>query len=278
MRAPPRLRQRPSGKRWPDPGRAPAAAFAALCALWAVRGAAGQRDVAREPYVGHLEICITDPAAGPYVSPLFWANAVQLGVGEAARQLGLTGGRSGQGHALVHLRGYRPAESLWVEQLGGRLGGVTGYPADHYPTLASLRSKKRYGDRKIFTVLVRGLTEDQYRTLHGFLRGLGGRYERYGYGHPNCADLCADAWSKAFTPEIPPGGYWFPVDVGAHVLNLPGKLHGGLALFGKLSAIGWRNRTPDQVRRALRRLGVARRRNRAIGDLSEDEAKEALAE
>lgn len=256
----------------------------ALCAAvcWAAKRdrrhvhAAGEQRTP-ERHVGHLEIWITDPAAGPYLSPLIWADGPQLAAGEAARLLGLTGGKSGQGHALVHLVRYQPGESLWVEQIGAKLGGITGRPANHYPPLRKLRSEKRYGEKKIFAVFIRGLTEDQYKSLHRFLRNLGEQYQRYAYGHPNCADLCADAWAEVFKPKLPPGPFWFPVDLGAHILNLPGKLHHRLSLFGKLSPIAWRNRTPDQVRRRLAQLGVAHRKKRAIGDLTIHEAKKVLA-
>jgi len=227
--------------------------------------------------VGHLEAWIAPPAAGPYVSPIFWLDAPQFALGETAKHLGLTGGRSGPGHAIVRLVRYHPAESLWVEQIGAFLGGVTGIAAGHNPTLGDLRSPKRYRHRRIFTVFVAGLDEAQFQAVSGFLRNLGKDYEYYAFGYPNCADLAAEAWRKAFGQKLRRGAYWFPLDLAARVINLPRKLSHHLAPLGKLSHLPWRNRTPDQVARQLARLNVISFRHRAIGDLSVDEAQNALA-
>ena len=225
--------------------------------------------------MGHVEIWITDPAAGPYISPLIWLDGPQLLAGDLAQLLRLTGGKSGQGHCLVHLLRYEPAASLWVEQIGDRLGGITGTPANHYPTLSELQSERRYGSRRIFTVFLRGLTADELARLDAFLRDLGDDYAGYTYGYPNCADLGADAVQRAFGPSVPQGAFWFPLDLAAHTLNLPRHLHPRLAPLGRLSPIPWRNRTPDQLRRRLRRLRIPHLDRRAIGDLTPDEARRA---
>jgi len=259
----------------------------AACALWgagcsaptrqtAQAGAAGER-ASGEPYVGHLEIWLTDPAAAPFLFPFIWLDGPQLAAGEAARLLGLTGGKGGQGHCVVHLVRHEPRESLWVEQIGAGLGGIAPRAANHYIALAELQGRRWYGNNRIFTVFIRGLTKDRYESLLGFLRNLGEDYERYGYGSPNCADLGAEAWNRVFQPRIPRGLYWFPIDLGAHLVNLPRLLHARLSPLGKLPPMPWRNRTPDQLRRRLTRLGVPHLAKRAIGDVTVDEARDVLA-
>jgi hypothetical protein len=235
---------------------------------------AGAQRYSTETRVGRLEIWITRPAAGPFVAPLFWLNAPQLAVGEAARQLGLTGGRSGQGHALVHLVRDEPRDSLWVEQTGG----VTGKPASHYPTLEQLQGRRRYRGQPIFTVFIRPLTETEYDRANQFLRNLPGDYDAYAFGYPNCADLGAAAWNTVEMGEIAQGVCWFPVDLMLSLVALPRRVHPWLSPFGRLSPPWWRNRTPDQLARRLRALGVPRLDRRAIGELSEGEVRCALAQ
>lgn len=249
--------------------------LAMLCALAASRAFGGA--AAPRPFVGHLEVWITHPAAGPYVSPVFWGHAPQFLIGETARWLGLTGGLGGQGHGLVRLVRYEPAEALWVEQMGGRAAGVTGHAADHYPTVEQLRARRWYGDRKVFEVYLRGLTEKEYRTLHRFLRPVPERYRRYTFGSPNCADLCAESWNQVAQREVPRGALWFPFDLLAHTLNLPGRLHPRLGLFGRLPRLAWRNRTPDHVARRLRRYGAPCLRHRAIGQVTLAETRRLLS-
>ena len=249
--------------------------LAVLCVVTARHALGGA--AAAQPIVGHLEVWITHPAAGPYLSPVFWGHAPQFLVGEGARWLGLTGGLGGQGHGLVRLIRYEPAEALWVEQIGGRAAGVTGHAADHYPTLEQLKARRWYGDRKVFEVYLRGLTENEYQTLHRFLRPVPERYRRYTFGSPNCADLCAESWEQVADRKVPRGAFWFPLDLLAHTLNLPGKIHPKLRLLARLPRMLWRNRTPDHVARRLRRLGAPSLRRRAIGEVTLAETQRRLS-